>query len=524
MKRKLPGSPPSDWTSDLEAVRATGDRRASSALLDVFLTPETDEDRRAEIGVALRSLEDPRCAGPLRAAVLDPDLPSGLRSLALEVYAAIPVDVPARDEALAWSRSPDPVVRAFGTRALDVQDGESLAAAARDAEPLVRWCAADAIASIARTRPLVEAARRALADDDAAIREAGCRIALFDEPLDLTRDLLRALADESTAVRIAACDALEDYPRRSVLLALAEARGDGEAGLAAHLAFGGVVQRVKASFAEAGPRARRRLERWAEPVRWLLDDGSRAYEEAASAAADDDEPGEDLRLAFVDPHEAVAVLLDDDAPPARQRRLLCGCDWSRSGAHGLAIARECARSANWSLRQGATRAFADLNAGEDLVALAADREPVVRRAALEALRRIDERGGLAAARATLADPAMRGTAGDEALALLCTLGTRAESRRAVLDELERPDDRDGLWLGAIQLARLLEIEEALPHLARIAEGEIVASVLPHVAALCALRELGAGRVRAALDRLEPLDHLEVQRELGEWDWHGARFG
>jgi hypothetical protein len=27
-----------------------------------------------------------------------------------------------------------------------------------------------------------------------------------------------------------------------------------------------------------------------------------------------------------------------------------------------------------------------------------------------------------------------------------------------------------------------------------------------------------------LSRLEPLDHLEVQRELGEWGWRGARYG
>jgi hypothetical protein len=94
----------------------------------------------------------------------------------------------------------------------------------------------------------------------------------------------------------------------------------------------------------------------------------------------------------------------------------------------------------------------------------------------------------------------------------------------VLAELARPDDRDGTWLGAIHLARQLELTSAAPHLARIAQSDVEASVLPHVAALSALREFGRPRAGMDLSRLEPLDHLEVQRELGEWGWRGARYG
>jgi hypothetical protein len=45
-----------------------------------------------------------------------------------------------------------------------------------------------------------------------------------------------------------------------------------------------------------------------------------------------------------------------------------------------------------------------------------------------------------------------------------------------------------------------------------------------VAALAALRRLGAPRPAVPLAHLEATDHLEVQRELGEWGWHGARYG
>jgi HEAT repeat protein len=525
VRRKRAPARPADWLNRLEDVRATGDRRASATLLGAFLAPETDEDRRGDIAVALRALEDVRCAEPLRRAVLDTELSPDLRSLALEIHAAIPVDAAPRAEALEWTRSSDVVVRAFGVRVLDVPDGDVLASAANDPAPLVRYAAMDAIASIARTGPLVEAARRALADEDSAIREAACRVALFDEPIGVTRELVRALSDSSAAVRVAASDALEDFPRVSVLLALDEARGASESGLAAGLAFDGIVARIRESMADAGASARRRLERWCEPVRWLLEERADDADESsvierAIEDLDDDETGYER----VDPAEAAAVLFDDDAPPTAQRRMLVFRSWEGAGAAGLDVVRRCAGSPNWSLRQGAAIALAELRAADDLVTLASDREPVVRRAAFEGLRRLEDVRGVAAARETLSDPELRPTAGDEAMALVVELARPAEAERTVVAELSRPDDRDGLWLGAIHLARQAEIEAAVPSLRRIAESPITSSVLTHVAALAALRELGRRTRSLDLSHLEVLDHLEVQRELGEWGWHGARYG
>ncbi len=522
MRKKRPAGSARDWTSRLAEVRETGDRRASLPLLDRFLDSATDDDRRAEIAATLRTLEDLRCAEPLLRTVLDTDLGVDLRSLALEVYGGIPIDAATREQALLWARSPDVVIRAFGVRSLDVPDGETLAAAARDPAPLVRYAAIGAMASITRTRPLVVAARRALSDDDATIREAACRVALFDEPLDATHELVRALSDESMAVRVAACDALEDFPRISVLLALADARGATESGLAAHLAFDGIVARVRASMAEASPRALRRLGRWIEPVTWLLDQpGSDLLDiDELESALDAPDP----RPEDVDLDEAESLLFDDDAPPSAQRRMLVSRSWEEAGDAGIDLLRRCAESPNWSLRQGAAIAMTDVGAVDELVALAADVEPVVRRAAFEGLRSLDEPRGLVPARETLADPVMRPTAGDDALAVVAEFARPAEAARVIVAELAREDDRDGLWLGAIHLARHLEIESAAPHLARIAEGPITSSVLPHVAALSALREFGRRRSRVDLSHLEPLDHLEIQRELGEWDWHGSRYG
>jgi hypothetical protein len=119
---------------------------------------------------------------------------------------------------------------------------------------------------------------------------------------------------------------------------------------------------------------------------------------------------------------------------------------------------------------------------------------------------------------------MRPIAGDDAMALVAELAPPRDAERTIAAELARPDDRDGLYLGAIHIARQLEIAAAVPHLVRIAEEPVTASVLPHVAALAALRGLGHRGGRMDLDHLESLDHLEVQRELGEWGWKGARYG
>ena len=522
MRRKRAPAKPQDWLTRLDEVRENGDRRASRTLLTALLDPATDDDLRTEVAGALRALEDPRCAEALRRAVLDASGPLLARSLALEVHAAIPVDAAPRAEARACARSPDPVVRAFGVRTLDVPDSDALVSAACDPEPLVRYAAVDAIASIARTPQLVDATRRALGDEDAAVREAACRVALFDEPLDATHELLRALSDPCTSVRIAACDALEDFPRVSVVLALADARSESESGLAARMAFDGVVRRIRTALSQARPRARRRIERWAEPVRWLIDGAPRSEIDEILDACEHEGGEEEYDPVCVP--DAAAVLYDADAPPQAQRRMLVFHDWSRAGAPGLAVARACACSPNWSLRQGAAFALAEMRAADDLVGLAADREPVVRRAAFEGLRELGEPRGIAAAQSALADPAMRPIAGDDALALVATLAGPEEAERTVVSELGRPDDRDGMWLGAIQLARRMRLASARPQLARIAASPVTSSVLPHVAALSALRRLGAPRPPVRLAHLEATDHLEVQRELGEWGWHGVRYG
>jgi hypothetical protein len=173
------------------------------------------------------------------------------------------------------------------------------------------------------------------------------------------------------------------------------------------------------------------------------------------------------------------------------------------------------------------RPLAALGAQDVLEALARDREPVVRRAAFIAALDLETTAGpglLDAAREALADRWVRSTAGDNALAVVAALAGPGEVEEVVLDELSRPDDRDGLFLGAVHLARLASIQRAVPALLAIVNAPVVASVAAHHAALQSLRSLGHPRTRIDLRHLDGVDHLDVQAELGEWGWHGARWG
>jgi hypothetical protein len=68
------------------------------------------------------------------------------------------------------------------------------------------------------------------------------------------------------------------------------------------------------------------------------------------------------------------------------------------------------------------------------------------------------------------------------------------------------------------------MRRARPGLARVVGTPVVTGVGAHVSALRALRVLDHPAGSLELDHLDGLDHLQVQRELGAWGWHGRRFG
>lgn len=550
-----PRSRRAPWIDQLDEVERVGDRRATIPLLDSLLArggAEIDDEKAAEIADVLSALEDPRCAEPLLDAALDASRPVFRRALAVQTLASIPVDDPPRNRCLGWASDSDPVLRALGVQYLDAQDGGRIAHATADPAVLVRRTATEALGALVRTPDLLAALRRTLRDEDAVVREIACRVALFDEPLEVSWDLLRLLSDASTAVRCNAVEALAWYPRNSVLLALADARSEGaqsadaavrgvpsEMGAAVDAALEALVRRIVDVASAAPPAVRQRIDRWAAPVAWIIESECRrvaAEQDAAERGAP--EPGDGAgrsaaapkRAPPVDVSDAERRLDDPETPPSVVRELLSRRSWKRAGARGAAVLRRAAASPSWSVRQLTTKPFADLRSAKDLAALAADDEPVVRRAAFLAALDAPQHAGIAladallpAARDTLDDPAARPTSGDPALAVLASHGTPAEVERRVVDELDRPADRDGIFLGAIHLARFGGMTRAAPLLAQIVASPVTGHVRSHVAALEALRSLGVAKTKVDLSRVEGLDHLDVVVELAHWRHRGTRW-
>jgi HEAT repeat protein len=544
------------WLERLEDVREHRDRNASLPLLSLLLRGDLDDDDRHSVAATLALLEDQRCLDALERAVLDPGVDPAIRLPALGVLTSIPRETPPVERRRAWARSDDELTRAYALEFADVLDIGHITNAARDPSPLVRRFAIEALGTLARTPELVRAADAALRDPDAVVREAACRVAYFDEPLALSRGLLRLLQDDDEQVRGAAHDALEDYPQVAVMLALADARGAGAEAEQARFTLEHLVREVARVYAQAGPAARLRVERWVAPARWLVGEVVDLWDIPAASELPDDCPwlqtgcdheewvtlvdsvltDEDVpetdqtdqteqtrALVPCDLDRALDVLLDDCASPLVQRECLVERSWRHTGDVGLSLLRQCARSPDWGIRLGTVFALAECGARDDLLDVIADPEPVVVRAALSQLRILGDRRAVHLALAVLEDDLFRGTAGDDALRLVATLGSPAQIEHALLRELARADDRDGLFLGAVTLVRELRVRKAIPSLLALVASPIIGSVRVHVDALRTLRELGHDPALIHLQHLQDVDHLHLQAELGEWGWRGGRY-
>jgi len=511
--------PPSSWLERLERVRAAGDRRASLELAHILLEENAHPEAREALAETLCELEDPRCVPLLESALLDPDRDEAVRELALVVLDETPRDDPDGATIRRLASARDPLIRAYGLGFAGVAEAELVARGAADPDVRVRRAALEAMVTITRTPQLVRCALEAFGDEDETVRELACRVALFDEPLCAARSLLHAAEDPAATVRWAAMDALGEYPCVSVLLGLADLgrSAQDEAGPAADVALEAVAAAFLETFSKAGTAARRRLERWAAPALWVLE--SVAIEEAEGPEREEGDP----QRAPVDIEHASRVLGDPDTPPATVRDLTLGSTWRKAGRRGLDLAEQCSESSTWLLRYGVVQPLFELGGHRALMRLAADPEPVISRAALARLLRLKEAGALDAARAHLDNPRARPIAGDEALAYVCAFGPPEEAQRAIISELERPDDRDGLFLGALDLVQRYGVRAAVPALLALVNAPVVGAVRSHILTLRRLRRFRHPRDRIDLTHLDGLDHLALQAELGAWGYRGGRY-
>jgi len=497
------------------------DRCDSAGLLARLLDSRLDDDDREAVIEALIELEDPRIVAELESALLDREQPELVRASALLTLEQIPRNDPPTADIHSWSGSDDPWICAYGLGHCVAVDEAQLLAGLQNASATVRTAALEATISIARTRPLVQAVERALADPAPEVREMACRVALFDEPYPLLRGLIRLLDDRELAVRWAAYDALADYPSVAALLALAEPRGPAEDRPPWTATREALLTSLSSALATVPEHGHERLEHWLRPVAWLLDKAPRVTRQSTAneRAAEPAPERAPLDLAL-----ALRELSSPDTHPDRLRQHLLQSDWSAVGETGVRLATECAGSDDWLVRYGSIDPLRDLACVSELVSLSHDVEPVIARRALARLARLESDGGLAAARDILCDERARSVAGDDALAYVARFAPRDEAEQSLIAELSRPDDRDGLFLSAAHGARRLELRAAVPALLALVNAPVVGSVAVHAAGLEALRSLKHPRAWIDLTHLEDLDHLVIQYELAAWAHPGGRFG
>ncbi len=526
----------------LKRVRASGDRRATSGLLELLRDADLDIRSLDALCSTLTSLEDLRAVPALESLLSDRTQSPIRREVALEILAGLPRTDPPPAQVRAWVVDPDPILRAHGATFLDAPDADLLAPLFHDPHAVVRRAAARSLMGLVRTPLLVGATKRALADDDPVVREWACQAAYMDEPMPLLFDVARLLRDPEPAVRQAATDAIEEFPCVSAILALADVRYAREGvevakeTAEADQALSALLGTVTRAVATCGSRVADRLARWMAPAAWLLERyAGRLDGEAMAVTTETARDGECARTFArperpdVDLEQAREVLLDPDAPARAQRDLLTAFDWAESGPEGChVLCRSEPVLDGFRTRRGLTSAFGDLACRGDeiararLVDLAADDDSAVRHAAISSFVRVRDRAVLPAALDTLADERHRPLAGDVALSAVVALGDQDTAASAVRAELDR-DDVDGLRLGAIHQAECLGLSSAIPSLERIVEAPVVAGVACHVASLRTLRGLGHSTV-PDVTHLADLDHLDVQREMGAWGIRGARYG
>lgn len=517
------------WLDVLPGIVEERDRRAAPALVEIVLRARLDDVDRAPFVAALGSLEDVRVVPRLEQVLRDRTAPRPLRLAALEVLAATPLRDRGPDQVLADLRSRDDLIQAHGYDQLDAPLADWIPRGASSRSAVVRLHAVDAACLLSRTRPLVEVLRRALVDPAPPVREAACRAAYFDEPLALGFALTERLDDDDPDVRAAAHLALEEYPQVGVLLALGDLAGSSNDEGLAEATLETLVIRIWMALRAGDATVRRHVSEWLRPARWLVDEVIAAWDpsqDQLSDGPDDEDTGPiapEGRASIAGLHrEVIEGVLDPDSSPDLLRLVLLAHDWTDADEHARDVLAACARSERWELRGLCCQALRDTGDLEALLRAAGDPEGTIRGAALVGLASspdlTDEQAGdaLQRAREALLDPWARPVAGDAALAVLTTHGTRTEAARALVDELSRAEDRDGLFHGALAAVRRMRVEEAVPALLAIVSAPVYASVHSHVGALRALRTLGHPRDRIHLRHLRGVDHLAVQVELAHW--------
>jgi HEAT repeat protein len=485
-----------------ELVRTQVDWSWTPALLQRLVI--ADDVERSEIADTLSYLGDPRSAVPLRALVIDPRLPDGVRLAASGLLRNYLVDDPGDATLRAWWHAGDALLSTHAILSMGPVQADIIVPVASDpCHPRHR----NAIRSMGNgfEAPAHQRIRiAALGHADPAVRCRAADSLFWDEPCIAEDALIIALDDPSPDVASSAAETLCWYRSRRVLRALA-----ARPGLLADASWG--INEIASFFVDAvrglPEPARPALRRWLAPVDDLL---------TAAWAEPESEPvpaRATPAAAAVDVDRLLAALAVVDGPRAGIRDQVRAVSPEQiASADRARLARAAIEQIDPDLRRAAATWCGHWGLAEPLSVLLGDPHPLVRKWAVWAFSDLPPDPALAPMLRAHLDAA--GTTGIHDVEVLCCYVVHAGRDRAIatLSGIAHAEDHDqSMVLTAVHELIALEARDALAALMpRLAAPPLVTWEV-HVALLEAANRFALPAPQAA--QLADVDQLDVQVQL-----------
>lgn len=256
-----------------ERIRELGDRSWTRTLLELVSAPDTASDERDKAFHTLVWLEDYRSVDPLSGIVEDSSQPTKIRTSASEVIRGMGMLETTGVQRRTWWASGDPVLMAHSLALMERTEADIVEMVASDDSHPLHGLAIRTLTFSFDEAKFQRYKITGLRHPDSRVRTIAAEALLWDEPVEAELPLLEATYDPVPSVALAAIDALQYYPTRRVLRALAELASNSESALydKAAESFEYVRGCFESSVYTGSPEFFTRLGEWLAPVSDLIE-------------------------------------------------------------------------------------------------------------------------------------------------------------------------------------------------------------------------------------------------------------
>ncbi|MDQ6803684.1 MAG: HEAT repeat domain-containing protein [Actinomycetota bacterium] len=488
-----------------ELVRTTEDRSWTFALLDAVRSASTSASERDEAFRTLAFLEDYRSVTPLTSMVEDGSLPEPVRDAASAVVAAFD-DSTTGERRRAWWDSGDRVERAHALRLMDRSDADIVVAVAGDDQHPAQALALTAM-SFGFDEPKYQPIKiRALGHPDADVRRVAADVLLWNEAVAAEGPLVSAASDPDSDVATAAVDALQYYPSRRALRALAHLTEAGDEQVRGQVAesFGYSRSRFEELAASRDSGRVAFLREWMRPVADLIRRPGEVPDQEVPP------PPTGWSPLVMSESELLALLLDPDGKWAPKKRAFHEVAWEEYSASAQErLSAELTECPDPVVRESATAPLAAWARSAELLALTSDPSFSVRKSAIYHLASLPRDPTVARVAWDYMLDAGATTA-SEALRTYVAHASAGEAKERLM-ELALTDRRESIQATAISCLVGLGAAGELESLTAVLNDPPGVTWARHIAVIDGLRALPLPEPE--LDHLTGVDNLDLIQSI-----------